>query len=169
MTGDKPDARIRTPMHWSLGPAAGFTTGVPWEPLQPDSFTANVEALDDDPNSILNLYRELIHLRAGHPALGSGELIALDAGVEAVAAYLRRQGDRVALVVANLGTAPLGGVTLSSDRSVLPSGRYMPRALLSGQAAAPLSVGAEGWMRRYVPLSALEPLKLYVFDIQGGG
>ncbi|NIQ29665.1 MAG: DUF3459 domain-containing protein, partial [Acidobacteria bacterium] len=72
--------------------------GVPWEPLQPDSFTANVEAMDDDPSSLLNLYRELIHLRAEHPALGSGELVALDPGTEAVAAYLRRTGDQVALV-----------------------------------------------------------------------
>ena len=27
MTGDKPDPRLRTPMHWSRGPAAGFTRG----------------------------------------------------------------------------------------------------------------------------------------------
>ena len=46
MTGDKPDPRLRTPMHWTRGRAAGFTTGVPWEPLQPDSMTANVEAQD---------------------------------------------------------------------------------------------------------------------------
>jgi hypothetical protein len=42
MTGDKPDPRLRTPMHWTAGRAAGFTTGAAWEPLQPDSATANV-------------------------------------------------------------------------------------------------------------------------------
>ncbi|TMI75953.1 MAG: alpha-amylase, partial [Bacillati bacterium ANGP1] len=68
MTGDKPDPRLRTPMQWSRGPGAGFTRGTPWESLQPDSLTANVAAQDGDPNSLLNSYRRLIHLRAEHPA-----------------------------------------------------------------------------------------------------
>jgi glycosidase len=169
MTGDKPDPRIRTPMHWTLGPAAGFTTGVPWEPLQPDSLVANVEAMDGDPGSLLNLYRELIHLRTAHPALGAtGDLIPLDAGTEAVTAYVRRHGNDVALVVANLGTQPLEGVALSSDTGVLPPGRSTPRALLGEQAAAPLDAGADGRMRDYEPLPSLAPLQAYVFDISSG-
>ncbi len=107
MTGDKPDPRLRTPMHWARGPAAGFTRGVPWEPLQPDSLTANVEAQERDPGSLLNLHRRLIHLRAANPALATGELVPLTASSDAVAAYLRREGGRAVLVVANLGAAPL--------------------------------------------------------------
>ena len=49
MSGDKPDPRLRTPMHWNAFPAAGFTDGVAWEPLQSDSLTANVAAQDADP------------------------------------------------------------------------------------------------------------------------
>ncbi len=124
--------------------------------------------MDDDPNSILNLYRELIHLRAENPALGSGLLSALDAGAEAVVAYLRSKGARTALVVANLGTAPLRGVTLSSHSRVLPPGQFTPQTLLGGQAAAPLRIGADGRIRGYVPLPTLAPLQAYVFDIQGG-
>jgi len=165
MTGDKPDPRLRTPMHWSPGPAAGFTEGVPWEPLASDSLTANVSAMDDDPGSLLNLYRELIHTRAAHPALGSGELIPLEAGTEAVAAYLRRKGDHAALVVANLGATPLAGVALSSDGPVLAPGRYSPEALLGGDTAAPLEVGADGSLRGYAPLPELPPLAAYIFDI----
>jgi len=168
MTGDKPDPRLRTPMHWSLGPAAGFTEGVPWEPLQPDSFTANVQAMDDDPSSLLNLYRELIHLRAENPALGSGQLVALDAGTEVVAAYLRVKGDQVALVVANLGNTPLTDVALSSDARVLPTGRYAPEVLMGGEATAALPIGGDGRMRGYVPLSSLAPLTAYVFDLTSG-
>src|SRR2546429_6624771 len=55
MTGDKPDERLRTPMQWALAPAAGFTTGKPWEALQPDSFTANVAVESRDLESLLNL------------------------------------------------------------------------------------------------------------------
>jgi glycosidase/S-formylglutathione hydrolase FrmB len=165
MTGDKPDPRIRTPMHWSLDPAAGFTDGMPWEPLQPDSFTANVQAMNDDPNSLLNHYRKLIHLRAENPALGSGELVALDAESEAVTAYLRRTDHRVALVVANLGTESLTSVTLSSQAGVLPAGRYVPEDLLGDQTAAQLAIRADGRLRGYVPLPSLAPHTAHVFDI----
>jgi glycosidase len=168
MTGDKPDPRLRTPMHWSDGPAAGFTDGVPWEPLQPDSLTANVAAMNDDPSSLLNRYRELIHLRAERPALGSGELVALDADTERVAAYLRRKGDHVVLVVANLGATPLRGVALSSDAPVLPAGRYSPEALLGGGPAGLLEVGTDGRLRGYVPLPELAPLEAFVFDVASG-
>jgi glycosidase len=165
MTGDKPDPRIRTPMHWSLDPAAGFTDGVPWEPLQPDSFTASVQAMDADPNSLLNLYRDLIHLRAQNGALGSGELVALDAGTEAVAAYLRRTGDEAALVVANLTESPLPSVALSSAADVLPSGSYTLDVLIGEREAAPLQIGSDGRVQGYVPLASLAPLQAYVFDI----
>jgi glycosidase len=165
MTGGKPDPRIRTPMHWSLDRAAGFTDGMPWEPLPPDSFTANVEALEEDPNSLLNLYRELIHLRTEHTALGSGELVALDAGGEVVAAYLRRQEERVVLVVANLTDMPLADVALSSAAAVLPPGRYVPEALIGRLAAAPLLIEADGRVQGYVPIPSLAPLQAYILDI----
>jgi glycosidase len=165
MVGDKPDPRIRTPLPWDLGPNAGFTTGDPWEPLQADSLTANVEVQEADPGSLLSLYRELIHLRGERPALAVGELIPLDAGTAAVAAYLRRSGDDVALVVANLGTASLAGVALSSDAEVLPRGRYEPETLFGEGKAAVLEVGRDGRMDGYVPLSLLEPLQAYVFEL----
>src|SRR5437879_8461365 len=69
MTGEKPDERLRTPMQWVLAPAAGFTSGKPWEALQPDSFTANVAVEDRDTTSLLNRYRRLIHLREANAAL----------------------------------------------------------------------------------------------------
>lgn len=165
MSGDKPDPRLRTPMQWSRGPGAGFTRGTAWEPLQPDSLTVTVQAQDADPGSLLNLYRALIHLRASHPALADGELVPLTTGSDAVAAYLRRAGGRAALVLVNLGTAPLSGVALSSAEGALPAGRYAPEALLGGGRAAGLSVGSDGRVRGYVPLRALGPLEAHVFDL----
>ncbi len=167
MAGDKPDPRLRTPMHWSFGPAAGFTEGVPWEPLGPDSLTANVAAMDGDPSSILNLYRELIHLRAAHPALGSGELVPLAATEPAVAAFLRRRSDDVALIVANLGTTPVSRVAITSDAGTLAPGAHLPLTLSGGQSAAPLEVAADGRIQGYVPLSSLAPLQAYIFQISG--
>jgi glycosidase len=125
MTGDKPDERLRTPMHWARGPAAGFTSGKPWETLQPDSLTANVAAQDRAANSLLNLYRQLMHLRATNPALKSGELVPVATGNESVLAYIRKKGSREVLVVANLGPRP-------APVFALP-GRYRLRSLIGSR------------------------------------
>jgi len=165
MRGDKPDERLRTPMHWTREPGAGFTRGHPWQPLQPDSFTANVEVQDADPRSLLNLYRRLIHLRADHPALGAGRLVPMVASSEAVTAYLRQEGDRAVLVVANLGETALSGVTLSSDEGALAVGAYEAVNLLGGPAAQPLTVETDGRIHAYVALPSLEPRHAYVFEL----
>jgi len=165
MTGDKPDPRLRTPMHWRRGAAAGFTRGLPWEPLQPDSLTANVAAQDHDANSLLNLYRRLIHLRSAQSALAVGELVPLDASNEAVAAYVRRDGRHAVLVVANLGTGTVNGITVASSANALPAGQYTLRSLLGGGSASPLRVGSDGRIAGYVPVPILAPMTCYVFDL----
>src|SRR5258708_32122194 len=71
MTGDKPDERLRTPMQWSGSANAGFTKGAPWETPQADWATTNVAAEENDPNSLLTLTRQLIHLRESSAALGA--------------------------------------------------------------------------------------------------
>jgi alpha-amylase len=165
MTGDKPDERLRTPMHWSRSSGAGFTRGKPWEALDPDSLTANVEAEENPPSSLLNLYRRLIHLRANSAALGTGELVPLAASNDAVAAYLRCESGRAVLVVVNLGTAPLSGVTLSSQAGVLPARRYAPESILSGQSAAPLLVESDGRINNYIPFPTLGPMESHLLDL----
>jgi glycosidase len=165
MSGDKPDPRLRTPMQWSRGRAAGFTRGVPWEPLQPDSMTANVEVHEADPGSLLHHFRRLIHLRGANAALAAGELVPLDASDPAVAAYLRRDEGHVVLVVANLGPTPLSGVTLSSPERVLSPGRYASTSLLGGHDAAPLRIRAHGRVQAYVALPSLAPLEAHVLEL----
>jgi alpha-amylase len=122
MTGDKPDERLRTPMHWTKGPAAGFTTGTPWQSLQPDSLTANVAAQDRVPGSLLTVYRRLMRQRATNSALRSGALIPVETGNESVLAYIRRDSTRAVLVVANLGKTPAPAIAA-------PTG-YAPRTRL---------------------------------------
>ena len=71
---------VRTPMQWSDGMAAGFTTGAPWLPIADDFSMNNVAVLRDDPRSILTLYHRLIGLRRAEPALSVGAYSALPAG-----------------------------------------------------------------------------------------
>ena len=127
MTGDKPDERLRTPMQWALAPAAGFTTGKPWEALQPDSFTANVSVESRDLESLLNLYRWLMKMRATKSALRNGELVPVETGNESVLAYIRRNSTHAMLVVANLGSALVVGVPVPKGYRLL--GRAAPAAL----------------------------------------
>jgi alpha-amylase len=165
MTGDKPDERIRTPMQWGGTPGAGFTTGTPWQPLQPDWTTTNVAAQDADTSSLLALHRTLIHLRAEHTALGTGELLPLATTSDDIAAYLRRDGERAVLVVANLGRTPRPGVTVAAADSALPPGRYAARSLLGGSDGPPLIVSPAGRFERYVPVTTLRPLEARIFDL----
>ena len=64
----------RTPMQWKNTPHAGFSTKTPWLPINPDFTTRNYEAQQQDADSLLHLYRRLIHLRKTHPVLSRGQM-----------------------------------------------------------------------------------------------
>jgi glycosidase len=166
MSGDKPDPRLRTPMQWSRAHAAGFTTGAAWEPLQPDSLRANVADNEADPQSLLHRYRQLIHLRSSNAALAAGELVPLQASSPSVAAFLRRDGATTVLVVSNLGTSPLTGVSVSSPERAIAPARYAMRDLLAASDAAPLTVGADGRLSAYAPFATLAPRRTYVIALR---
>jgi glycosidase len=164
IAGDKPDENLRTPMHWTSAAGGGFTTGTPWRAPQADGATRTVAAQDADPASLLNVHRRLIHLRRQNSALAVGELIPLTASSDAVAAFVRRDGGRAVLVVANLGAAPLSGVALSSGPGALPAGNGPGNNLLGGPDAAPLAVGADGRIHGYVPFPTLAPVQFQVVE-----
>lgn len=63
----------RTPMQWSRGKNAGFTSKTPWINVNPDFETINVEDELKDPNSILNYYKKAIKLRHDNKTLVYGE------------------------------------------------------------------------------------------------
>jgi alpha-glucosidase len=52
----------RTPMPWNGEPEAGFTSGDPWLPIG-DHGSRNVAAQREDPDSVLNLTRQLVALK----------------------------------------------------------------------------------------------------------
>ncbi len=95
-------SRCRTPLPWSSGPAAGFTTGRPWLRMGPDTETRNVSAQLKDHGSVLTLYRRLIALRATMPALQVGTFELLPAAGTDVVAYTRTTAEQTILVVLSL-------------------------------------------------------------------
>jgi alpha-glucosidase len=94
---------VRTPMQWSGGKWAGFSTARPWLPLANDFKSQNVAVERDDPSSLLTLYRRLIELRRAEPAFSVGDYAALPPGDDDLMAYLRKADGRRFLIVLNFG------------------------------------------------------------------
>jgi alpha-glucosidase len=95
----------RTPMPWDGSANGGFTRGRPWLPLDPDCATCHVEALSQDPTSILTLYRRLIDLRRRCRALSVGDYAPIETDGDVLAYERRHRGERL-LVALNLGREP---------------------------------------------------------------
>lgn len=96
----------RTPMPWTPGEQAGFTTGTPWLPLNPTFREINVETESADPASVLNYYRKMTRLRREHEVLVYGDYELLMPEDERVYAYLRSWQGQRAVVMANLSPRP---------------------------------------------------------------
>jgi len=63
----------RTPMQWNASINAGFSTGKPWLPVNPDYLQRNVEVQEQDDQSLLTFYKRLLQLRKEHIALMRGD------------------------------------------------------------------------------------------------
>lgn len=100
---------VRTPMQWSGGRNAGFSTANPQRLCAPVVVdppyhyeAVNVEAQLASPDSLLNWLRRLIAVRKRFPAFGRGDLELIAGDNRRVLAFVRRLGDQAILVVANL-------------------------------------------------------------------
>ena len=100
---------VRTPMQWTAGPNAGFSTADPsklYFPVIADSVygyqAVNVEEQSENPSSLLQWTRNMIGLRKLFAVFGRGTLRFLHPANRKVLAYLREQGDDSVLCVANL-------------------------------------------------------------------
>ena len=95
----------RTPVQWDDTPNAGFTTGTPWFPVNPDHVEWNAAAQRDDPDSVFSHYRRLIALRHDLPVVALGDFHMLLPEHGEVYAFTRTLGDDRLLVVCNVGIA----------------------------------------------------------------
>ena len=99
--GDWGRDNARTPMQWSDGPSAGFSTGKPWLPVNPNYTEINVEAALADPDSVFWFYQKLIALRKRYPVFRDGGFTLLDPEDGSVFAYTRDTAEEHLLVVCN--------------------------------------------------------------------
>ncbi|MBA2414903.1 MAG: alpha-glucosidase [Geodermatophilaceae bacterium] len=95
----------RTPVQWDPSAHAGFTTGTPWIPVNPNRTEINAAAATADPSSVWHHYRRLIELRHHEPVVAVGDFTMLLPDDERVYAFIRRLEDVALLVVANFSPA----------------------------------------------------------------
>ena len=91
----------RTPMQWTAGENAGFTTGTPWLPVNENHNQVNAEAELADPDSVFHYYQKLIALRKEYDIFRDGWFELLDPDNEKVFAYTRDTETAHMLVVCN--------------------------------------------------------------------
>ena len=95
----------RTPMQWTAGPHAGFSSAEPWIAVNPNHRTINAEAEYADPASVYSHYRRLIALRHEHPIVALGSFTMLLPHHEQVYAFTRQLDGEQWLVLGNFGAA----------------------------------------------------------------
>lgn len=92
----------RTPMPWTVsGASCGFTAGEPWLPLGDAHRLLAVEAQHDDPNSILNLFREVMQRRRQMPAMVHGSIEFCPSPPDTLAIVRRTRNGEVAWCAIN--------------------------------------------------------------------
>ncbi len=146
----------RTPMQWTGGPNAGFTTGKPWLPVPPSATTHNVADEWKDPASVLSFYRQLLALRHSNAALLDGEYLPLVENDPNVVAYLRRAGKETVLVALNLSNTSaqvrpeLARYNLAADAMVTPL----------------LTTTRAGWTTQATETLRLDPFSVYIAAVR---
>ena len=113
----------RTPMQWTAGKNAGFTTGTPWLTVNPNHETINAEAALADPESIFYYYQKLIALRKSLSVFRDGRFTLLCPEDENVFAYTRDTEKEHLLVVCNF--------TGTEQAFTIPEGYKAAETLLS--------------------------------------
>lgn len=117
----------RTPMPWSDGEQAAFTSGTPWLPLDDRHRAMNVDAQEGYAGSPLHRFRCFMQWRRRQPALRWGDIRFLDMP-EPLLAFVRTFGDQTMLALFNLGAddvavpLPAGRARVHDDHG-LPGGR----------------------------------------------
>ena len=103
----------RTPMQWTSGKNAGFSTAAKtWLPVAPNYKTINVQVESGQPASLYLWYQHLIALRREKSALRDGANIMVNPSDANVLAYLRKNpGSGPSVLVAMNCTAQSHAVT----------------------------------------------------------
>ncbi|WED24799.1 alpha-glucosidase [Vibrio sp. JC009] len=94
----------RVPVQWDTSDNAGFTSGTPWLPVNPNYTEINAEQAVADQDSVYHYYRKLVAIRQGADygdVVTYGKHQLLDPQDAEVYAYLRFYDGKTLLTIAN--------------------------------------------------------------------
>jgi glycosidase len=97
--------KSRTPMQWSSATNAGFSESMTWITIPADAYKINVEDQQNDPDSMLSFYKDLLRLRKEHSALmlGDYEFLRYETGM---IYFVRKDSFEKIIVVLNFSEQP---------------------------------------------------------------
>jgi oligo-1,6-glucosidase len=125
----------RTPMQWTGLPGAGFSTGTPWIPVNPNHTWLNAARQRGDPRSVYHYYRALIALRHTDPVVVDGRFALLETAGEQVYAFCRTLGRERIEINANLSDSPSSFDDGDLLESPILLGNYLPSDRMPGRLA----------------------------------
>ena len=119
----------RTPMQWTPGKNAGFTSGNSWLPVNPNYITVNAESESADSDSVLSWYKRLLRMRREDSLLTAGNYREIFSDSEEIFAFVREHEGREIIVAVNFSLSPvkvpdeISGkkIILSSEKEISPS------------------------------------------------
>ncbi len=122
----------RTPVQWTSGEYAGFSTTEPWFHLNPNYKQINVEQAENDENSILNYYRKLLKFRKENPIVIYGDYKEHYKESDKLYVYERNYEGKRLLVISSFSDKPVTfnapeGFNLKNGKKVL--GNYTTEKL----------------------------------------
>ncbi|MBV8818985.1 MAG: maltose alpha-D-glucosyltransferase, partial [Acidobacteriaceae bacterium] len=162
---------VRTPMQWSADRNAGFSRANPQKLYLPVTIdpeyhfeAVNVEAQQNNPNSLLWWTKHLIEQRKNFKAFGRGTLEFLNPDNRKVLAFIRRFENETILVVANLSRFPQAvALNLCEFKDLTPVEAFGRAAFPAiSNTDYPLTLGAHDFF-----WFALEPRPIVAEAIHG--
>jgi glycosidase len=170
MTGTKPDEDIRRPLQWtSDNHMVGFTTGTPWREPSEDYPEVSIALQGDDPGSLFNHYRALIHLRNDHEALRVGEWTLVEATSGRLYTFLRHTENEVILAIINFNRNPVEAEDYSLELVSGPlSGGVTAVSLYGADITGSPEINPDGGFANYVPLTEIPPQSVHIIQLEPG-
>jgi maltose alpha-D-glucosyltransferase/alpha-amylase len=146
---------VRTPMQWSADRNAGFSRANPQQLYLPVIIdpeyhyeSVNVEAQQNNPNSLLWWMKRMIALRKRLRAFGRGSFEFLQPANRRVLAFVRRYQDECVLVVANLSRYVQHvelDLTPFAGRIAMEMLGHTKLPMIEASRAYPLTLGPHGF------------------------
>jgi oligo-1,6-glucosidase len=118
----------RTPMQWSQEPFAGFSTTQPWTDINPNYTSINYQAQQDDAESTVQYFKELVAIRKQNLLLSYGTYHLVETGLDTVFAYYREWEQDKWLIVLNFSDEQCYWNTVEKKEKII--GNYKQGAAL---------------------------------------